>query len=113
MTQQAAAPAGWYPDPQVPDQIRYFDGSSWTQHVAQAQPQTQMAHGGGPGLSPYGGGPGLSPYGGMPSPNPDGAHPDQAMHRLLPTGRSGWAIFAIIVGSLATLATLVWILTSL
>jgi len=26
----AAAPAGWYPDPQAPSQQRYWDGSAWT-----------------------------------------------------------------------------------
>lgn len=42
-----SAPAGWYTDPQVPQQLRYFDGSSWTTHTqpapagadAPAQPQ--------------------------------------------------------------------------
>lgn len=31
-------PANWYPDPQVPGQMRYWDGAQWTEHVAQAQP---------------------------------------------------------------------------
>jgi hypothetical protein len=25
-------PADWYPDPEVPGQMRYWDGSAWTQH---------------------------------------------------------------------------------
>ena len=34
-----SAPAGWYPDPQPPapgspQQQRYWDGQSWTTHVA-------------------------------------------------------------------------------
>ena len=133
MTHQAAVPAGWYPDPQTPGQVRYYDGAAWTEHVS-AQP--------------------LTAYGGNVA-APLGAHPDQAIHWLMPTGRSGWAIaagyvalvamffwplgpvalglgihavrvagrtrshgrgravFAIIVGSLATLATLIWVLSSL
>jgi hypothetical protein len=33
MTQQLP-PAGWYPDPQDPQQQRYWDGSAWTEHLA-------------------------------------------------------------------------------
>ena len=28
-----AVPAGWYPDPQVHGQQRYWDGTAWTEHV--------------------------------------------------------------------------------
>lgn len=28
------APAGWYPDPTVPGQQRYWDGTGWTEHTA-------------------------------------------------------------------------------
>jgi len=32
--------AGWYPDPSgAPGYIRYYDGTQWTQHVSQQQPQ--------------------------------------------------------------------------
>lgn len=27
------APPGWYPNPQQPDQLRWFDGTGWTEHV--------------------------------------------------------------------------------
>lgn len=33
------AQAGWYRDPSVTGQLRYFDGSAWTEHV-QADPQS-------------------------------------------------------------------------
>ena len=39
---QGGTPAGWYTDPQAPPgarQQRYWDGSSWTSHVAVAQDQ--------------------------------------------------------------------------
>jgi Protein of unknown function (DUF2510) len=32
--------AGWYPDPQTEGQLRYWDGSAWTEHV---QPAGQPA----------------------------------------------------------------------
>ncbi|MGU3501765.1 DUF2510 domain-containing protein [Mycobacterium sp. C31M] len=31
---QSTIVAGWYPDHQNPELIRYFDGKSWTQHTA-------------------------------------------------------------------------------
>ncbi len=33
----ASPPANWYPDPQTPGQLRYWDGQQWTQHVHPAQ----------------------------------------------------------------------------
>lgn len=37
MTQSGAAiPAGWYADPAVPGQLRYWDGSAWTGHTSPA-----------------------------------------------------------------------------
>jgi hypothetical protein len=32
----AAPPGGWYRDPTTPGQLRYWDGSAWTDHVAPA-----------------------------------------------------------------------------
>ena len=31
-------PAGWYPDPQSPDSLRYWDGGHWTNHSAPGTP---------------------------------------------------------------------------
>ena len=33
-------PAGWYPDPQDADRQRYWDGTAWTEHTADASPQS-------------------------------------------------------------------------
>jgi hypothetical protein len=57
-------PANWYPDPQTPGQLRYWDGQRWTQHV---HPVQQPAQGVG-GFAPTGGaaqaGGGYAPTGG-------------------------------------------------
>ena len=31
---QTTPPPGWYHDPQTPSMTRYFDGTTWTEHVA-------------------------------------------------------------------------------
>lgn len=33
-------PAGWYPDPQDANRQRYWDGTAWTEHTADASPQS-------------------------------------------------------------------------
>ncbi len=35
------AAANWYPDPKDPNQLRYWDGSQWTEHQAPRQPPAQ------------------------------------------------------------------------
>ncbi|HSH10472.1 MAG TPA: DUF2510 domain-containing protein, partial [Ilumatobacter sp.] len=34
-----AAPAGWYADPSSRFELRYWDGSQWTEHVSRAGQQ--------------------------------------------------------------------------
>ena len=34
----SAQPAGWYPDPHQPAQLRYWDGTAWTDHRASRRP---------------------------------------------------------------------------
>jgi hypothetical protein len=38
----AQTPANWYPDPNVSGQLRYWDGSVWTEHVAPGSPSTAV-----------------------------------------------------------------------
>lgn len=46
-----AAPAGWYPDPSLVDTVRYWDGSTWTDHRAPATARTRTDDGSLPALS--------------------------------------------------------------
>ena len=34
-------PAGWYPDPEMANTMRYWDGSNWSEHVAPGFAQAQ------------------------------------------------------------------------
>lgn len=36
-------PAGWYPDPQNPAQLRYWDGQAWSESTAPAAPAAPSA----------------------------------------------------------------------
>ncbi len=38
-TSSAAAPAAWYPDPSKRFELRYWDGTEWTEHVARGGQQ--------------------------------------------------------------------------
>ncbi|MET9297658.1 phospholipid scramblase-related protein [Streptomyces sp. NPDC003077] len=105
----ANIPAGWYADPQgTPDQLRWWDGSQWTEHThpgrqpgapAQQQaPQPQPVphhpaqqpmpqQGGqpygqpGPGPQGYGGYPPQQPVSGQPMPQPYAAHQAAAVQK--------------------------------
>ena len=52
-------PPGWYPDPQQPGLMRWFDGNSWTEHTSPAAPAQPGAFAG-PGHGFPGAGPGLA-----------------------------------------------------
>jgi hypothetical protein len=40
---QSAPTAAWYPDPAGSDQLRYWDGAAWTQHLRPTTPPLAMA----------------------------------------------------------------------
>jgi hypothetical protein len=56
----ATPPAGWYPDPESPNQMRYWDGGQWTLHRAPAaaaaspEPATEK-------MLPFGAAPNMPP----------------------------------------------------
>ena len=71
-------PAGWYPDPQQQDQLRYWDGSAWTEH------QTS-AHSAGPAAQDHTGG-----YGGASAPQgPTGGEGAASAAQSSPASRTG------------------------
>jgi Protein of unknown function (DUF2510) len=41
---------GWYPDPQIPDTKRYWDGQDWTEDVSVGGPPPGSTRRGGPGI---------------------------------------------------------------
>ncbi len=92
-----SAPAGWYPDPQTPvpgapPQQRYWDGQTWTQHVAPVAQQPtygQPTYGQQPGYpqQPYAQQPYAQPYSGStvyagPATTPDGVPLAGWWHRV-------------------------------
>jgi Protein of unknown function (DUF2510)/Domain of unknown function (DUF4190) len=85
---------GWYNDPQAPGTVRYFDGASWTQHVAPAPGAVVTA---------------VAPVGAWVPPKPHGigADPSDPVHWLLPTGRTWQSIAA---GYVALFACVLWFL---
>ena len=85
-----SAPAGWYPDPAGPASIRYFDGSQWTQHISPVH------------LAPPA--PWNQPAYPVPVP-PVGSDPRDAMHWMLPLGRTGQSITA---GYLGLFGLFIW-----
>jgi hypothetical protein len=50
-TRTPSPPPGWYPDPSGNGQLRYWDGRTWSAHVAHAQVQPPSKSGKGPLLA--------------------------------------------------------------
>ena len=92
----ATAAPGWYNDPQHPGALRYFDGASWTEHVA---PAAVAAPVGTAAAAPF---PAWTP-----KPSQMGSDPSDPVHWLLPTGRSWQSIAA---GYVALFACALWFL---
>jgi hypothetical protein len=92
------ASPGWYSDPHQVGTLRYFDGATWTQHVAPAPVAVSMATVGGP--APF------AVHGPAGSPG-IGADPSDPVHWLLPTGRTWQSIAA---GYVALFGMLLWVL---
>jgi hypothetical protein len=65
---------GWYPDPQSPGQLRYWDGSAWTTHVA-APTSTETTS------------PGTNPTPPVTTPGPLGGPPGGPTHGPSPYGQ--------------------------
>jgi hypothetical protein len=89
MTSPASIPAGWYGDPQTrANSLRYWNGSTWTEHVA---PRVQAT------AAPAAGW-GAQSAGGTSTMTGVGQSPRDAMHWLVPTGRPWQSIAAPYVG---------------
>jgi uncharacterized RDD family membrane protein YckC len=103
---------GWHPDPVPPPpgqpaQLRYWDGTRWTEHTAPAQPP---AAGQGYGVPPayagiYGAGPAQGAvHAGSKATTPDGVPLAGWWHRV-----GAFLIDSIIVGVVAALLALPWL----
>ena len=102
MDAPAAAP-GWYDDRCTPDVVRWFDGAGWTEHTS-PQPAPPPAYG-----QPAYGQPAYGqPAYGQPAygqTHAMGAAPSDALHWILPLGRS-WQ--SIVAGYVGLVALFVW-----
>jgi hypothetical protein len=87
---QQSAPAGWYQDPAGPASLRYFDGSQWTKQTSPVQSAPPA--------------PWNQPIYQVPV-TPVGSDPRDAMHWMLPIGRTGQSIAA---GYLGLFGLLIW-----
>lgn len=80
-------PAHWYPDPSNAAQLRYWDGLAWTGHVQPIAPSVPPPPWQSQGQAQW------------PAANPAPKHgPDDAMHWLLPVGRSAESFAAGYMG---------------
>lgn len=85
----ALPPANWYPDPQTPGQLRYWDGQKWTQHVHPAGQPAQAV--GGAGAAPAGPSApgGTAPGTAAPGATAPGTTGQQGAGMFMPSGRPG------------------------
>ncbi len=90
MTTYGSPHPNWYPDPATPGLWRYWNGAHWTEHTAPMTGATSSGPAGAPtGIS---------------------TGPSEALHWLLPVGRSSESIAAGYLGLLCLVLALVAIL---
>lgn len=77
---EPTTPANWYPDPSQPAMLRYWDGIRWTDHTA-------------PAVAP-------------PAPKED-LGPSNALHYVVPVGRSFESVLAPYMGLFAVFLGLI------
>ena len=86
-------PANWYPDPEVPGQQRYWDGTRWTEQRA---PMGEQQH---PVAS--------APAGGGTAPQPAWDTTAPSAPAVAPTRTNGLAIASLVIAILSFLAAFV------
>jgi hypothetical protein len=92
MTSPTPNQPGWHSDPRQPDQIRYWDGSAWTEHTAPAAPISSPSSGppNGPPAGPSGEAPPAS------HPTPENKRNWFMRHKILSGVLAVVLLFAII-----------------
>jgi hypothetical protein len=84
---------GWYGDPQSQSQVRWYDGTNWTEHVRAAHAED--------GAAPRGA------WGSLPQTSPDWSPPDQPEAGSTPGMRKPRAAKKIVLGAAVVLGGLI------